>query len=52
MLDGVEEDGDEEEGVLADDNLCDCRRERAGTEAIEKYVFYEVHILVDTPSPT
>ena len=51
MLDGAEEDGDGEEGVLVDDDLCDRRRERAGTRAIEEDVFCEVHILVDTPPP-
>ena len=48
MLDGAEEDGDGEEGVLVDDNLCDHRRERTGTGATEEDVFCEVHILVDT----
>ena len=48
MLDGAEENGDGEEGVLVDDNLCDHRRERTGIGATEEDVFCEVHILVDT----
>ena len=52
MLDGAEENGDGEEGVLMDDNLCYHRRERAGTGATEEDVFCEVHILVGTPPST
>ena len=48
MLDGAEEDGDGEEDVLVDYNLCDRRRERTGTGAIEEDVLREVHILLDT----
>ena len=49
MLDGAGDDGDGEEGVLVHDDLCDRERERVETGAIQKDVFCEVHILVDTP---
>ena len=49
MLDGAKDDGDGEEGVLVNDDLCDRGRERAGTKAIQEDVFCEVHILMDTP---
>ena len=35
------------EDVLVDYNLCDCRRERTSTRALEEEVLREVHILVD-----
>ena len=48
VLDGAEEDGDGGGDVLVDYNLCDRRRERTGTGAIEEDVLREVHILLDT----
>ena len=48
VSDGAEEDGDGEEDVLVDYNLCDRRRERTGTGAIEEDVLREVYILLDT----
>ena len=34
---------------MVNDDLCDRKRERVGTGAIQEDVFCEVHILVDTP---
>ena len=48
VSDGAEEDGDGEEDVLVDYNLCDRRREKTSTGAIEEDVLREVHILVNT----
>ena len=45
---GAEEDGDGEEDILMDYNLCDRRKERTDTGVIEEDVLREVHILVDT----
>ena len=47
---GAEEDGGGEEDILMDYSLCDRRRERTDTSAIEEDVLREVHILVDTTS--
>ena len=48
----MEEDGDGEEDILMDYNLCDRRRKRIDTGVIEEYVLHKVHILVDTTSFT
>ena len=47
---GAEEDGDGEEDILMDYNLCNLMRERIDTGVIEEDVLREVHILVDTTS--